>query len=94
VRSGPEPGYRTLSGPATSAAGADLTVMFVPTASEASVRAALAEIDAQIVDGPSSQGSYALRLPRHAPEEVARAAARLRARSELVRFVSATGRAP
>jgi len=90
LRSAPQ-GYETAAvGPSAPVAGLLITVAFQEAARESDVRALLVELGASVVAGPSAAGFYSLAItPR--PGEAAVAAvrdrlARLRARSDLVRF--------
>jgi hypothetical protein len=85
-----EPGFQTLS-TVTGVTGVrtspELRVVFAPDATARDLARLLAEIDASIVDGPSSAGAYALaiRSTRAAPEgRVAAALAQLRADARVV----------
>jgi anti-sigma factor RsiW len=90
LRSAPQE-YETAAARARpQGAGPSITIAFQETAREGDVRALLVELDARVVAGPSAAGFYSLAIaPR--PGETAAAAvqdrlARLRARSDLVRF--------
>jgi anti-sigma factor RsiW len=69
-----------------------LQVRFVPTATEAEIRAALAEVNGTIVDGPGALGVYSVRLAGITATqtvEIENAAQRLRARRQVVLQVAA-----
>ncbi len=87
---GPE--YRTLTGPTISGEPSGtrvrLRVAFVEQAPEQAIRAALGEVRATIVDGPSAAGFYLIEVPLdveavRTSEEALRA---LRGRIQVVRF--------
>ena len=89
-RGGPE--FHTLTGPLISGQPSGtrvrLRVAFVEQAPEQAIRAALGELRATIVDGPSAAGFYLIDVPLDGgslmtPEEVVRA---LRERPEVIRF--------
>jgi hypothetical protein len=85
----PHEGYQTASGPPSSAGGATLLVGFTDQATAPAISALLAEIDAEIIEGPKPGGVYRIRLApdrstRAAQEEVMR---RLRLRKNIVRIV-------
>jgi t-SNARE complex subunit (syntaxin) len=64
-----------------------LQVRFVPTATEAEIRAALAEVNGTIVDGPGALGVYSVRLAGIAATqavEIENAVQRLRAQRQVV----------
>ncbi|MBI4381332.1 MAG: zf-HC2 domain-containing protein [candidate division NC10 bacterium] len=90
--SGGIPEYRTLTGPPISGQPSGprvrLRVAFVEQAPERSIRAALGELHATIVDGPSAAGFYVIDVPLdgsavRTPEEAVRT---LRERHEVIRF--------
>lgn len=56
-----EPQYRALSA-AQAPAAANLIVQFQPAAPVRDVQAALASVDARLVDGPTATGAYLLRV--------------------------------
>lgn len=66
--------YRTLGDPAAPAVG-ELVVLFDPTLPEGEMSAILARAHARIVDGPTAQGAYVLRVP-HGSREAALATLR------------------
>jgi anti-sigma factor RsiW len=74
----------TLSAPPAADAGARLQVTFRPEATEAQIRALLAEAGAQIVAGPGALGVYTLSV---APEKLDAARERLAARNDVVESV-------
>jgi anti-sigma factor RsiW len=85
----PHEGYQTASGPQSPAKGAALLVGFTDQATAPAISALLAEIDAQIIEGPKPGGVYRVRL---APDRSTRAAQdevvqRLRLRQDIVRIV-------
>ncbi len=79
----------TLSAPPAAVEGARLQVTFRPEATEAQIRAVLAEVGAQIVGGPGALGVYTLAV---APETLAAARERLAARSDVIESVRAVER--
>jgi hypothetical protein len=78
--------YRTLGDPVAPAVG-ELVVLFDPTLPEGQMNSALARAHARIVDGPTAQGAYVLRVP-HGSREAALAALR---RSPGVRLAQSLG---
>lgn len=90
TREGREPGYEALSGPRAETAGpfVTITVDFREGATVKEVRELLTAVGANIVSGPSSVGSYDIRIPVPPDSdgrEVSRAALeRLRSRQDLV----------
>jgi anti-sigma factor RsiW len=78
--------YRTLSDPIAPPTGG-LVVVFDPTCPEGQMSSALARAHARIVDGPTAQGAYVLRVPPGA-REAALAALR---RSPGVRLAQSLG---
>jgi hypothetical protein len=89
--------YRTLTGPTISGQPsgprARLRVAFKEEAVEKAIRAALGELRAIIVDGPSPAGFYLIDVPLdggavRTPEEAVRT---LRERHEVIRFAELTG---
>jgi len=62
----------TLGGPA-AATGTLLQVTFVPQATEAQIRALLAEVGARIVDGPGALGVYTVSVPAAGADQAQRA---------------------
>lgn len=64
---------------------AKLRVQFVSTATEADIRALLAQVRGEIVGGPNDQGEYTVEVLASNAERAAVKAADLRARGDLVR---------
>jgi anti-sigma factor RsiW len=86
------PGYEVASGPGTSAnKGTFALVAFQPAAPAATLSAFLADNKYSIIDGPRPGGMYRLRLSEEVLSEAARldALAKIKARADLVSFVSA-----
>jgi anti-sigma factor RsiW len=80
--------FSTLSGESGAQSGARLTLTFVPTASEESIRQLLAEVRGEIVSGPSALGVYVVRLTGETDDpRIDAAVQRLRSRPAVVRFV-------
>ena len=92
-----EGGYETAAGPgAALAKGAFVLVVFQPAAPQSSLSAFLAENGYGIVDGPKAGGVYRVRVsgsPLPA-KELDAAVAKLKARADLVAFVSAAPSTP
>jgi anti-sigma factor RsiW len=83
-----ESSFTTLSGSPAASAGARLTVVFVPNATEDAIRQALLDVDGAIVSGPSAAGVYVVRLPGRTDDaRVEAAIENLRRRSSVIRFV-------
>jgi hypothetical protein len=84
-----DPAFTTLSGPASSAGGARLTVIFQPDAAENAVRRTLLDLDARIVSGPSAVGIYVVELRARTDDDraVQTAIDRLRGVPGVVQFV-------
>lgn len=85
----PHEGYQTASGPHSATGGATLLVGFTDQATAPAISALLAEIGAEIIEGPKPGGVYRIRLApdrstRAEQEEVMR---RLRLRKNIVRIV-------
>ncbi|MDQ6956168.1 MAG: hypothetical protein Q9M21_03125 [Mariprofundaceae bacterium] len=74
-----------LSGPSS----ADIQVIFTPNAAEAQIRALLQSIQAHIVDGPSAQGIYHIRIESEGnkKKELETAIQTLRKQGNVVHFV-------
>ena len=90
TRETPTARYRTLTGGAvTEAPGPKLQIAFQGETPEQAVRDLLLEVDAKIVGGPSALGIYVVTLhPELRDEEAINSVvARLRTRSDVVRFV-------
>lgn len=58
--------YSTASGPAETATGPRLIVVFQPTATVAAIQELLGSVDASIVKGPMPDGGYVIALPDNA----------------------------
>lgn len=90
TRETPPARYRTLTGGAvTEAPGPKLQIAFQGETPEQAIRDLLREVDAKIVGGPSALGIYVVALhPELRDEEAINSVvARLRTRSDVVRFV-------
>lgn len=90
TRETPTARYRTLTGGAvTEAPGPKLQIAFQGETPEQAIRDLLLEVDAKLVGGPSALGIYVVALhPELRDEEAINSVvARLRARSDVVRFV-------
>jgi hypothetical protein len=61
--------YSTASGPAETATGPRLIVVFQPTATAAVIQEMLGGIDASIVKGPMPDGGFVIALPENADAE-------------------------
>lgn len=57
--------YSTASGPAETATGPRLIVIFQPTATVAAIQELLGSVDASIVKGPMPDGGYVIALPEN-----------------------------
>ena len=90
-------GYETASGPGSALGkGTFALVAFQPAAPQSTLTAFLASNNFVIVDGPKTGGIYRLRVSDAALSDADRDAviAKLKARGDLVSFVSASGSAP
>lgn len=90
-------GYQTASGPGGELSkGTFALVAFQPAAPQSTVTAFLASNNFIIVDGPKTGGIYRLRVSETAltQADIDAAIAKLKARGDLVSFVSAAGPAP
>lgn len=90
-------GYETASGPGSALGqGTFALVAFQPAAPQSTLTAFLADNTFVIVDGPKTGGIYRVRLSNSQMNDTDRdaAIAKLKARSDLVAFVSASGAAP
>lgn len=93
----PSTGYETASGPGSAlSTGTFALVAFQPAAPQSTLTAFLAENKFVIVDGPKAGGLYRMRVSEALLGDGDRdaAIAKLKARSDLVAFVSAAGAAP
>ena len=93
----PSTGYETASGPGSALGkGTFALVAFQPAAPQSTLTAFLAGNNFVIVDGPKTGGIYRVRVSDTALSDADRdaAIAKLKARGDLVSFVSATGAAP
>lgn len=68
-------------------AGARLVVIFQPAATNGDIGALLTSLDAVIVDGPKSDGSFVVQLPTADPDAVSAAMAAMLAKKDLVQSV-------
>jgi hypothetical protein len=86
--------YQTASGPSDAAPnrGTFALVSFKPAATAQEIAALMAELGAQVVDGPKAGGIWKVRLSAEplAPAEAEARIAALRAKSAVVGFVSLT----
>ena len=89
--SGGIPEYRTLTGPTTpgqpSGPRVRVRVAFVEQAPEQAIRAALGQLNATIVNGPTAAGFYLIDVPLDAAGKSAKGVLQvLRGNSEVIRF--------
>lgn len=83
--------YGTLAGGAAtdvSAGGTALTVTFQPETTELQLRGMMADLDADIIAGPSAQGSYTIRVEETSETEIAGVLEQLRANPDVVRYAA------
>src|SRR6185295_14129844 len=89
LKSREQPAFTTLSGGIEKSDGALLTVIFQPDTTEQQMRHALQDVGGTVVSGPSTLGTYIVKL-RTAPKDAAatdNAINKLRAQPGVVRFV-------
>jgi hypothetical protein len=85
------PGTGTTLPAATGMTGIDaearLVVIFQPAAANGDIGALLTSLDAVIVDGPKSDGSFVVQLPTADPDAVSAAMAAMLAKKDLIQSV-------
>jgi len=83
--------FGTLAGGAATdvaAGGTAFTVTFQPESTELQLRGMLADLDAEIIAGPSAQGGYTIRVEQTAAAEIVGVLEQLRANTDVVRFAT------
>ena len=61
---------------------------FQPESTELQLRGMLADLDAEIIAGPSAQGGYTIRVEQTAAAEIVGVLEQLRANTDVVRFAT------
>jgi hypothetical protein len=86
-----DPSFATLSGDSQSrgpTGGTAITVIFQPQATEQQMRGMMADLDADIVAGPTAQGNYTIRVDETDEAGVTAVLEQLRSNADVVKFAA------